>query len=216
MECGNFDLFGNDTPDIEMRTVALAGGEMRGGSRSGNDVLRGRKYLGRDEVFQLVKAAKKTRNGARDSLMIRLAYEHGLRVSEVSSLRWQNIDFTGHNISVTRAKGSKDGMHPIQGETMRGLKRYQRETERSSGFIFESERGGPVSVDGFRRMFSRLSKEVLGVQWHPHALRHACGVHLINSGHGLRQVQQYMGHANIQNTVAYTALSANAFDNIKM
>lgn len=215
MDCGNLGLFGNDAPDTENRTVT-ATSEKRGGSRSDNDVLRGRKYLGRDEVFQLVKPAKKTRNGARDALMIRLAYEHGLRVSEVSGLRWQNIDFTAHEISISRAKGSKDGVHPIQGETIRALKRYQRDTGRSSGFIFESERGGPVSVDGFRRMFCRISKAVLGVQWHPHALRHACGVHLINAGYNLRQVQQYMGHANIQNTVVYTTLSSRSFDDIKM
>ena len=80
--------------------------------------------------------------------------------------------------------------------------------------MFVNERGAPVSVDGFRKLFHRLSQKVLGMTWHPHALRHACGVHLINSGADIRTVQQYMGHANIQNTVLYTTLSGKQFERL--
>lgn len=192
-------------PATESRTVQ---------SRTANDEARGRKYLTRDEVHQLIKEAKKGRYGARDALMIRLAFEHGLRVSELVELRWQALNLHSHEISITRAKGSKSGTHRLQGETVRALKRHQRETGRSHGFMFVNERGAPVSVDGFRRMFGRISKKVLGIIWNPHSLRHACGYHLINSGQDLRTVQQYMGHANIQNTVAYTALTSRQFDAI--
>lgn len=184
-------------------------------TRSANDAARGRKYLTRDEVLKLEKAAKGNRYGARDSLMIRLAYEHGLRVSELVGLKWQQIDLDGsHQISIQRAKGSLSGTHPLQGDTVRALKRYQRECGRSHGFVFTNERGGPVGIDGFRKMFHRLSESVMGIKWNPHALRHACGVHLINQGADLRTVQQYMGHANIQNTVAYTALTGRQFEKL--
>ncbi|MGP9655944.1 tyrosine-type recombinase/integrase [Halomonas sp. AOP35-4E-18] len=62
--------------------------------------------------------------------------------------------------------------------------------------MFVSERGAPVSVEEFRKMLGRLSERVLGVTWHPHALRHACGVHLINSGADTRTMQQYLCHAS--------------------
>ncbi|GAA3897205.1 tyrosine-type recombinase/integrase [Halomonas cibimaris] len=193
-------------PATESRTVR---------TRSTNDAARGRKHLTRDEVHRLIRAAKKGRQGRRDALMIRLAFEHGLRVSELIALKWQHLDLaSGHTLTIQRAKGSLDGTHPLQGETVRALKRYQNATQRRDGFVFVSERGAPVSVAGFRKMLARLSERVLGVPWHPHALRHACGVHLINSGTDIRTVQQYLGHANIQNTVAYTALSGRPFERL--
>jgi type 1 fimbriae regulatory protein FimB/type 1 fimbriae regulatory protein FimE len=196
----------NIRPDTESRTVH---------SRTANDEARGRKHLMPEEVRQLVKAARKGRQGPRDALMIQMAFEHGLRASELVSMKWQAVNFVGQELAITRAKGSKSGTHQIQGGTLRALKRYHRhQGEPRQGFMFSSERGAPVSVDGFRRMLGRLSARVLGVQWNPHALRHACGYHLINSGADLRVVQQYLGHANIQNTVAYTALTGRQFERL--
>ena len=192
-------------PVTETRTVP---------GRTANDAARGRQHLTRDEVHRLIRAARDNRHGRRDALMLRLAFEHGLRVSELVGLRWPAVDLVHHELRVTRAKGSLDGTHPLQGDTVRALKRYQRESGRAAGLVFVSERGTPVSADGFRRMLHRLSQRVLGVTWHPHALRHACGVHLINQGVDLRTVQQYLGHANIQNTVAYTALTGRPFERL--
>lgn len=195
-------------PATERRTV--------GGSRTQNDETRGRKYLTREEVMQVIKVARQgKRNGERDALMIRLAFEHGLRASELVGLKWQSINFNDQKLSVSRAKGSVSGTHPLQGETLRALRRYHRAMDKPVvGTLFTSERGAPLSVDGFRRLFGRITVQALGVQWNPHALRHACGVHLINNGTDIRTVQVYMGHANIQNTVLYTALSGKQFEHL--
>ena len=107
-------------------------------SRTANDQARGRKYLTRDEVLKLAKEARKNRYGTRDSLMILMAYQHGLRISELVSIRWQQVDLDGnHQLSIQRVKGSISGTHPLQGETVRALKRYQREITRSHGYVFE-------------------------------------------------------------------------------
>lgn len=194
-------------PATESRTVR---------TRSDNDEARGRKYLTRDEVRQLIRVARKgKRNGLRDALMVRLAFEHGLRVSELVGLKWQALNFGEQTITVTRAKGSISGTHPLQGDTLRDLRRYHREQgELVQGYMFTSERGSPLSIDGFRKLFHRISERAFGVKWNPHALRHACGVYLINSGADIRTVQAYMGHANIQNTVAYTALTGRPFERL--
>lgn len=196
-------------PATETRTV-------HGGSRAKNDDSRGRKHLTRMEVHAIAKRARKgKRNGARDALMIRMAFEHGLRASELVGLRWQDVLFETQELNVKRAKGSISGTHPIQGETLRALRRHHRDMDKpTGGAVFASERGAPMSVDGFRRMFGRVSQQEMGQIWNPHALRHACGYHLINSGADLRTVQQYMGHANIQNTVAYTALTGRQFERL--
>lgn len=195
-------------PPTEKRTV--------GGNRTANDEARGRKHLTRDEVMQVMKVARQgKRNGERDALMIRLAFEHGLRVSELVALKWQAISFSEQTLNVQRAKGSVSGTHPVQGETLRALRRHHRAQGKPVvGALFTSERGAPLSVDGFRRLFGRITTKALGVQWHPHALRHACGVHLINGGTDIRTVQSYLGHANIQNTVLYTALSGRQFEKL--
>lgn len=184
-------------------------------SRTGNDEARGRKYLTRDEVRRLVKQARKNRHGARDALMIRMAFEHGLRVSELVSIKWQHINMDAGDISIERSKGSISGTHPLQGQTLRELRKMGRVTGRSQGFVFVNERGSPVSVDGFRKTLHRLSEDVFGVRWNPHALRHACGYHMINEGVDIRTAQQYLGHSNIQNTVTYTAMSSRAFSKLR-
>jgi len=51
----------------------------------------------------------------------------------------------------------------------------------------------------------------LGFPVHPHMLRHACGLKLINEGHDTRAIQHYLGHRNIQHTVRYTNLAPDRF-----
>jgi type 1 fimbriae regulatory protein FimE len=58
---------------------------------------------------------------------------------------------------------------------------------------------------------SRLNK-ALGITWHAHMLRHACGYKLANDGIETRRLQAYLGHRNIQNTTHYTALAPDRFE----
>jgi integrase len=67
-----------------------------------------RDYLTRDEVASLLRAAKKSpRYGARNHAMILLAYRHGLRASEVTSLRVSDFDLQRETMYCRRAKGSR-------------------------------------------------------------------------------------------------------------
>jgi type 1 fimbriae regulatory protein FimB/type 1 fimbriae regulatory protein FimE len=79
---------------------------------------------------------------------------------------------------------------------------------------FVSERGAPFSPRGFRQMIERASVAAnLGIKVHAHMLRHACGYKLVNDGQPIRQLQDYLGHRNIQHTVRYAELSPNRFKN---
>ena len=180
-----------------------------------NQEARGRIHLTRDEVHQLMRAAKKrSRYGERDALMIRLAFEHGLRVSELVGLSWGSVDLKNRKINIKRVWGSESGAHKLQKGTAQELERYQRHTGRSSGFIFVNERGGCVSTEGFRNFFARLSSRELGMRWHPHALRHACGVHLVEIGLDVQEVQEYMGHAQIHNSERYTDITEKSSERV--
>jgi integrase len=59
--------------------------------------------------------------GHRDATMILVAYRHGLRVSELVDLRWDQIDFNAGTLAVRRAKRGTPAMHPIRGDELRAL-----------------------------------------------------------------------------------------------
>jgi site-specific recombinase XerD len=180
--------------------------------RPPNSKLRTREYLTEAEVERLRETVKDNRYGHRDATMILVAYRHGLRVSEVVDLRWDQIEFKTANLHVRRVKQGTPSTHPILGDELRALRRLQREQESKSPFVFTSERGAPFSTAGFARMIERagiLAK--LGFKAHPHMLRHACGYKLANDGHDTRALQAYLGHKNIQHTVRYTELAPTRF-----
>ncbi|MCS3758659.1 tyrosine-type recombinase/integrase [Bradyrhizobium centrosematis] len=192
------------TPATEKRTVTP--------KRRTNAELRSREHLTEAEVDQLVQTAKRNRWGHRDSTMILVAWRHGLRVSELVDLRWDQIDFASATLHVRRVKQGTPSTHPIMGDELRALRRLQREQDPRSPFIFTSERAGPFTTAGFARMMERVGIEAgMPFKVHPHMLRHACGFALANKGHDTRALQAYLGHKNIQHTVRYTELSPARF-----
>ena len=177
-----------------------------------NAELRSREYLTETEVSRLQKAAGKNRWGHRDATMVLVAYRHGLRVSELVDLRWDQIDFATATVAIRRAKRGTPATHPIRGDESRALRKLQRQQEPKSPFVFTSERGAPFTTAGFARMVERAG-EAAGFKFkaHPHMLRHACGFALANKGHDTRALQAYLGHRNIQHTVRYTELAPDRF-----
>src|SRR5439155_15624847 len=93
-----------------------------------NRDVRAREYLTPKEVERLIAAAKKggRRYGLRDATMILVAYRHGLRVSELCSLTWDQIDFSHGLIHVRRMKNGIPSVH-LGGEEMRSLRALKRE-----------------------------------------------------------------------------------------
>jgi site-specific recombinase XerD len=192
------------TPATEKRTVTPR--------RRPNADLRSREHLTETEVDKLVQAAKGNRWGHRDSTMILVAWRHGLRVSELVDLRWDQIDFASATLHIRRVKQGTPSTHPIMGDELRALRRLQREQEPASPFVFTSERAGPFTTAGFARLMERAGVEAgLLLKVHPHMLRHACGFALANKGHDTRALQAYLGHRNIQHTVRYTELAPTRF-----
>jgi site-specific recombinase XerD len=180
--------------------------------RRRNSEVRPREYLIPDEVETLCKTARgRGRYGHRDATMILIAYRHGLRVSELVALRWDQVDFAHGRLHVNRAKNGLASVHPLGGEEIRALRRVKRENGESR-YIFVTERDGPMTAAGFRKMLARTG-EASGLTFpvHPHMLRHAAGYKLANQGVDTRSLQHYLGHKNIQHTVRYSELAADRF-----
>jgi type 1 fimbriae regulatory protein FimB/type 1 fimbriae regulatory protein FimE len=184
--------------------------------RKRNAEVRTREHLTPTEVEALLSAARGTgRYGERDEALILIAYRHGLRVSELVALRWDQFDLKAGLVHVRRSKKGTPSTHPLQGDELRSLRkvlRGQKDAGRESPFVFTSERGGPMTDSNVRKLVARLGEVAeLPFPVHPHMLRHGCGYALANAGHDTRALEHWLGHRNITHTVRYTELSPDRF-----
>ena len=182
-----------------------------------NQDKRSREHLFPTEVTAMIATAKKVgRHGLRDSTLILMAYRHGLRVSELVALRWEQIDFAGGTIYINRLKNGVSSTHPLRGVELRALRQLQRKYS-DTNYLFVSERGAVMAAATARGIIQRAGKIAgLSLSVHPHMLRHACGFYLASRGHDTRAIQAYLGHKNIQHTVRYTELSPKRFQEFWM
>ena len=178
-----------------------------------------REYLTADEVERLLAASKTTsRNPERDYAILLLAYRHGLRVSELCSLKLSDVNLEAGEFHVARLKGSDSGSHPFYNGESAAIRAWLVERAKlsppeSCDTLFISERRKPLSRITVWLMINQVARaaglEHLDV--HPHMLRHSCGYALINKGVDVRTIQGYLGHRSISSTVRYTKLDSKRF-----
>jgi type 1 fimbriae regulatory protein FimB/type 1 fimbriae regulatory protein FimE len=172
-----------------------------------------REYLTEREVNQLRDAAgKRGRYGYRDATMILIAYRHGLRVAELVALQWRQVDLEAGRLQVIRRKGSDDSLQPLAGVEIRALRKIRRELPAGTRHVFVSERGAPMTTNGFFKTLSRAAASIGMADVHPHLLRHGTGFKLVNQGVDTRTLAAYLGHRNLANTARYTRMDAKRFD----
>lgn len=168
------------------------------------------KYFTLEEIKKLFSAIK----DKRDKALFLLAYRHGLRASEVALLQLSDIDFKTGRIKIHRLKGSLSGEHPLQPDEQRALKAYLKTRKADGQALFPSNRGTPIA----RRTLDYLIKQYAGIaqlpadKSHFHALKHSIATHWLSAGGELRKLQDWLGHANIQNTVIYAQLTGAGRD----
>jgi len=182
------------------------------GSKPKNRV---REYLTEQEVKRIIDSIKGPRTGQRDKLMIWLMYRHGYRASEICNALWTSVDFKNARIHVKRLKGSDDAVHPLSGDELRALRRWQRHQPVQSAYIFTAWSAAPLH----RRTLYCIVRDAgrranIGIDVYPHILRHSCGTALAQKGVDLRVIQAFLGHRSVQNTVRYTKLSPKQFETI--
>src|SRR5438094_7210759 len=129
-----------------------------------NEERRPREHLSRDEVLALCKAARRNRNGTRDAAAIWIAFNHGLRISELCDLRWSDVQWHERRIMVRRLKGSQSGEHPLTEADKRVLGPLRGRGQRPADRVFG------MTAAGFRKMLARLRlpPELAALKLHPH------------------------------------------------
>jgi integrase/recombinase XerD len=170
------------------------------------------KFLTSEEVEQLLRAPDvRTPRGLRDRAMIEVLYATGLRVSELVSLRAQDLQLEAGYLTTT-GKGRKQRVVPIGDEAVSWVRRYVAEARplllgrRSSPRLFVNARlGTGMTRVGFWKILKGYARLIgLSRQISPHVVRHSFATHLLERGADLRAIQMMLGHADLSTTQIYT------------
>ena len=148
----------------------------------------------------------------RDKALFLTAYRHGLRASEVGLLRVDDLDLKRLKIMLHRLKGSLSGEHTLQLDEARALKTWLKARGTDSPVLFTSARNLPISRQMLDVLMKRYGDEakIPRERCHFHVLKHSIATHLFDTDADLRFLQDWLGHANIQNTVIYAALVSHS------
>jgi len=179
---------------------------------------RRREYLTAEEMAKLLSASKSSRNPERDYAILLLMFRHGLRVSELCSLKLSDLNLDAKELHVNRLKGCDSGPHPLyNGETVAVrawlAKRAEMNPPESCDTLFISERRKTLSRVTVWLLITETARAagLDHLEIHPHMLRHTCGYALVNKGTDIRIIQGYLGHRSISSTVRYTKLDRSRF-----
>lgn len=162
------------------------------------------------EIDRIIAAVDtSTPKGLRDCAMLEVLYSCGLRVSELTSLRMQDLFFGEGYIRVI-GKGDKQRLVPISATARDRIQLYlekRRSARAGEEVVFLNNRGGQLT----RVMIFTILKEAarragITKRISPHTFRHSFATHLIEGGASIRQVQEMLGHESILTTEIYTHL----------
>ncbi len=148
----------------------------------------------------------------RDRALLELLYATGLRVGELVSLDWNDLDLSARVLRVM-GKGGKERMVPFgrqAAEALRGWLQVWDEVRRENPAgegepVLLNHRGGRLSDRSVRRLVDRYT-QLAGLPQgvHPHTLRHTFATHLLEQGADLRTIQELLGHSSLATTQRYT------------
>jgi site-specific recombinase XerD len=173
-----------------------------------NDVC----FLNPDEVEALLEAPDRTRRtGRRDHALLVLAVQTGLRVSELTALRREDVRLGPPAHIICRGKGRKARGTPLTRSTARTVAAWLQEVPLDPTTpVFPGPRGEPLSRDAVRRAVSRYARTAEGrcpslasKRPTPHTLRHTCAMSLLRSGVDLATIALWLGHEGIETTQIY-------------
>lgn len=165
-----------------------------------------RKYLKQDELKALLEAPRRM----RDRLIIKLLYETGMRVGELTALTIGDVDLEAGEITIQQAKRHKEGRKVplVNSWTKTMVRDYIGTRKMRKDPLFVSNKRTPLSRRQVERLISNYGEQI-GLEKdkrHPHVLRHTHAVYSLKSGIDLRTLQQNLGHSSIEVTAIYLTM----------
>lgn len=168
------------------------------------------KFLSVKDVDLLLRQPdEKQVKGCRDKAMLELLYATGLRVSELVSLKTNDVNLES-GFLICKGKGGKERIVPLGNTSALAVKKYLEEARKNfwkkeTATLFLTTRGGAFTRQGFWKMLKEYGEHAgLTQKISPHILRHSFATHLLERGADLRSVQLMLGHSQITTTQIYT------------
>lgn len=167
--------------------------------------------LGPEDTLRLIESPKHLKHKA----ILWTIYSAGLRISEIVTLRIEDIRSKEHYIFIKGAKGKKDRRTVLSLHLLELLRDYVK-AERPSYWLFEGQQGGQYSTSSIQKIFRKAVKDSNISPWAtPHTLRHSFATHLLQQGANLRYIQQMLGHSSSKTTEIYTHVLSINNSNVK-
>lgn len=171
-------------------------------------------FLQGDELQKIFDTINiETPLGMRNRLIVELLYASGLRVSELTELKMNDIDVSNKEIRVT-GKGDKERIVYFGDYAKKYLELYLKEgrkellNNKRSDYLLINNLGDNLSTRGVQMVIDDIVKEAsLKHNISPHALRHTFATDLLNNGADLKSVQELLGHSSLSTTQIYTHIT---------
>lgn len=168
------------------------------------------KYFTQPELKKLFKVIEKSKGkySLRDLLIFRLAYRCGLRATEIGLITLQNYNKNTKELYCKRLKGSFSNTIRLDQETNKLINKFIKECGPfcDTDILFKSQKGGPISrktLDLSIKKYCLAAQLQDSTKWHFHTLKHSCAVHLAESGLDIKELQNWLGHKSVNNTMVY-------------
>lgn len=165
-----------------------------------------------NEVDKLLDIPLHTKEDYRDKAILEVLYATGIRISELTNLKMQDVDFANKIVRVF-GKGSKERIVPINKYALKYLGMYldirgSFLKGKLTDYIFLNSKGEAISRESFGLELNKIvKKQGLNKRVTPHMLRHSFATHMLNQGADLRSIQELLGHSDISTTTIYTHVS---------
>lgn len=167
--------------------------------------------LSQEEMISIIQCTKNLKHRA----ILALIYSAGLRISELINLKLEHIHIHRKQLLIKRAKGRKDRYVTLADSFMPLLQNYLT-TYKPEIYFAEGEKRKPYSASSVRKFLSRSCKVAhINRAVTPHTLRHSYATHLLESGVGLRHIQELLGHSRPETTMIYTHVARKDLMDIK-
>ncbi|MFC1645290.1 site-specific tyrosine recombinase/integron integrase [Patescibacteria group bacterium] len=176
-------------------------------------------FLSLDELDDILNSS----NGSdlknlRNKAILHLLFSSGLRVSELTSLNWDQVNLEKQEFSV-KGKGGKVRIVFISDDAKTSLKQYKaKRTDMDDALFTRLPQSNKTSANFDLRLTPRSVQRIVkacakqaGIvkNVHPHMLRHSFATDLLSNGADIRSVQSMLGHSSITTTQIYTHITNN-------
>ena len=168
-------------------------------------------FLPVDDLFGLLDSIDDfTVLGARNKAILELLYAGGFRVSELTGLDVDDVDFQ-QGQAIVLGKGRKERVVPVGSKALQALSNWLAVRDQflpegsSNQALFLGQRGTRLGVRQVANVIDQVTEKLaLARHIHPHVLRHTFATHMVEGGADLKDIQELLGHARLATTQRYT------------